>query len=447
MRLPSRLRRARTVRPTGRPLTLEALEDRTLLAGNLFLTTEVPGAIDYHFMQYDQAGDLLSSQPIPPAPGSTEYPNPRGLSVSPDGSVNFYDGTFTPALATLAPDGQTWSFQTLAGWSTVNNVSYGEVAAYNNFVFASDMFTFNGGEPNGIVRFDLTGGDPVRFADGTDYIQVALGQDGLLYGLAGSRVDVFDPDALTPVRSFSLQGGPDSDIRSIAVDPNGQVLAASWGGYLAEYNPDGTYTGNSTRLLGQNGFGENLINVALDTDGQVAVGGRFGDVFLTDESLASVQTIATNQWNVFVTFDHYIGTAQGPSAALGGPAAVPFGASAGAGAPVAGLKDLAPANPLDAGVAALGSTAQLLTVNPAGAARVPLAPPAGVVGANPVVPVGQTATVTAVATDGGQSAADTSAQLSGSSTAVHALTADDTGALTVVQPAGGEKDAPALTNA
>jgi hypothetical protein len=290
------------------PLTLEPLEDRLLLAGDLLITAQVPGQSAYNLMEYTQQGTRVSSQPIPPAPGSSDYPDARGLTVDPSGNVNVYDGTFTPALATLSAATNTWSFQTLSGWSTVNNLSYGEVAAYKNFVFASDMATAGSGEPNGIIRFDNSGGQAIRFAQGTDFIQVALGQDGQLYGLSyNGNVQVYNPDTLALVRTLTLKGGPDSDIRSIAVDRSGNILAATWGGYIAEYDPNGNYTGVDTQLKGQFGFGENLNSIALDTDGQVAVGGRFGEIYLTDESLTSVQTIQTNQWQIFVTFDHYIG--------------------------------------------------------------------------------------------------------------------------------------------
>jgi hypothetical protein len=290
-------------------LTLEPLEDRTLLAGNLLLTAQVPGESAYNLMQYSQQGALVSSLPIPQVPGSTDFLDARGLSVDPSGNVDLYEDTFSPSLATLSAATGTWSYQTLSGWSTVNNISYGEVAAYKNFVFASDMATANSGAPNGIVRFDTSGGTaPVRFGQGTDYIQVSLGLDGQLYGLSGNgHVSVFNPDTLAPVRSFSLTNGPDSDIRGIAVDLSGQVFAASWGGYIASYNSSGQYQ-TSIQAPGPFGFGENLLDIALDKDGQIAVGGRNGEIFLTDESLASLTTIQTNQWNVFVTFDHYIGT-------------------------------------------------------------------------------------------------------------------------------------------
>jgi hypothetical protein len=300
---------SRSIRTRRQPLLIERLEDRTLLSGNLLIDAEVPGTVDYNLMQYTQQGALVSSQPVALAPGSTDfYPAARGLSEDPSGNVNIFDGTFNPYLATYAPATSSWSYRTYPGWSTVNNGSYGEVAAYRTFVFASDMFTFGGGEPNGIVRFDSAGSGTVRFASGTDFIQLTLGRDGVLYGL-GAAVKAFNPDTLAAVRTFTLQGGPDSDIRSIAVDASGQMLAATWGGYLAKYDAGGHYLA-SIRLPGQFGPGENLNSVALDRDGQVAVGGRFGEIYLTDESLASVQIIQTNQWNVFVTFDHYIGTAQ-----------------------------------------------------------------------------------------------------------------------------------------
>ena len=221
------------------PRTFERLEDRALLSGDLLLTAQVPGQIVYHLLRYTQSGSQLNNVLIPQPPGSTEYQDLRGLTVDPSGNVNIYDGTFTPYLDTLKPANSTWSYQTYPGWSTVNNISYGEVAAYKNYVFASDMFTYNGGEPNGIVRFDTSDGLTVRFAQGTDFIQVALGLDGLIYGLGGSGdVHVFNPDTLAPVRTFSLSGGPDSDIRSIAVDVTGHVLGADLGRVRRQVRPE-----------------------------------------------------------------------------------------------------------------------------------------------------------------------------------------------------------------
>jgi hypothetical protein len=301
----------RSSRPARRRLlTLEPLEDRTLLAGNLLITTEVPGSNAYNLMEYTRQGAFVSSQPIPQAPGANEYEDARGLSVSPNGNVNIFDGTFSPSLATYSPSANSWSFQTMSGWSLVAVVSSGKIAAYKNFVFAPDETTAGDGAPHGLIRFDTSGGAPVRFYQGYDFSQVTLGTDGLLYAPGGAYtgsgkmpVQVFDPDTLTHIGTITLQGGPDTDIRSIAVDSSGQIFAATWGGYLAKYDSKGNYTGESVQV------GDSLLDLTLDTDGQIAAGGRNGEIYLTNESLTNVQTIQTRQWNVFVTFNHYIGVA------------------------------------------------------------------------------------------------------------------------------------------
>lgn len=314
--------RARRISPHRRrqplPLIIEPLEDRNLLSGNLLITVQDPASGNYNLMQYNQQGALLSSQQVPPTPGATETPDVRGLSVDPSGNVNVFDGTQSPSLATLSSVTQKWLFQTAPGWDTAGNITYGNVVAYKNYVFASDMQSSNG-QSYGIVRFDSAGDSPVLLASGSSFIQIALGQDGYLYGLEGTSnggaamsqtVQVFNPDTGALVRTITLQSTQPSDLRSLAVDGSGNIFTASWGGTVAEYDPKGNATGASVQLdVPGFGFAENLVDIALDTDGQIAVGGVGGEIYLTNESLTNVQTVQTNQANVFVTFDHYIGTA------------------------------------------------------------------------------------------------------------------------------------------
>jgi hypothetical protein len=284
-------------------LAVDRLEGRTLLAGDLLVAAQVPGYTIYHLMRFSQSGNLLESVQVPKGAGTTDSPQTRGIAVDPGGNIDVYNGTFTPVLSRYAPGTGTWlADQTLAGWSTVNNGSYGGVAAYGNYVFASDMSTGIGGGPRGIVRFDTSGGAPVRFATDGDFIKVTVGLDGLLYGLDGayvSTVSVYDPGTLTKVRSVTLSHAPDLDIRGIAVDAAGDIFAATWGGYIVEFDTAGN-------LVASLQPGGSLSDIALDTDGQIVIGDRNGVIYLTDTALSPVRSFATGQWDAFVTFDHYI---------------------------------------------------------------------------------------------------------------------------------------------
>lgn len=447
------------------PLRLEQLEDRTLLSGDLLVSAQVPGTFNYNLLQYTQSGALVNSLPIPQAPGATEHEDARGLSVDPSGNINIFDGTLTPSVATLSAASSAWSFQTTSGWSTGGNISYGNVVAYKNFLFASDMGS-SGGQSYGAVRFDSSDGSSTLFAPGASFVQIALGQDGLLYGLENAgmgptmsqTVEVFNPDTLAPVRTFTLNSSQPNDIRSISVDGSGNIFAASWGGTVTEYDTNGNPTGASILLRTPFGFTDNLTSIALDTDGQIAVGSHSGVVYLTDESLTSVQTIQTNQWNAFVTFDHYIGAAPsmvtptfsllaGPTITYG-QSSVTLGGTISTGTSIPpgsvnitvdGVTESAAINPTDgtfsavfntstfgvsnspytitynypgqSNFASVTDTSQSLTVTPAvttlsnlssqtlviGTPTVTLS---GLAGSNSVLPVGQSVTVTLIGSSG-----------------------------------------------
>ena len=170
------------------------------------------------------------------------------------------------------------------------------------------MKTANG-NPNGIVRFDSSGGQTVRFATGTDFTQVALGLDGNLYGLANPvQVQAFDPDILQAGGNGGYAPG-----RAGFRHPQHRCrfLREYLRGYRAGTSSNTTGTVTSWRAFrarssDRPGPAENLMNIVLDTDGQIAVGGRNGEIYLTDESLTTVQTIQTNQKDTFVTFNQYI---------------------------------------------------------------------------------------------------------------------------------------------
>ena len=105
--------------------------------------------------EYTPTGTLVQTFSVPIAPGGDAYS--RGIATDASGNVQIYNGTFSPYLTTLNPTGSgSFSNHTFSGWSTVNDIYFGGVAVNGNYAYATDMSTFGGGSPNGIVRFDLT---------------------------------------------------------------------------------------------------------------------------------------------------------------------------------------------------------------------------------------------------------------------------------------------------
>ena len=248
--------------------------------------------------EYTPAGVLVQSFTFPD-PDGDNFPDLRDIIVDGDGLVHAYHGTFTPHLNTLDPATSTYSDRTIAGWSTTNNISYGGVGNFGNYVFATDMATGGAGTPEGIVRFDLTGGATVRFADSESYQDLTIGGDGLVYGLRGNgnTIDVFQPRDLSSVRSIAFDSElQTADVRGIAVSSAGQIYAAAWDGSIYAADSDGNKVDSISSREGS------LTDIDLDNEGNLVVGGRFGQVFLTDVLLNSITSFAPDTDTVHVAF-------------------------------------------------------------------------------------------------------------------------------------------------
>lgn len=202
----------------------------------------------------------------------------RDVVLDRSGLAAIYNGTFSPQLSLLEPVTVSWAHLPFTGWSTVNNVSYGGVAAYRHYVFATDMTTAGDGGTRGIVRFDLDTATGVRFGD-AEYIDVAMGFDGKVYGLRSDEqtVDAFDPESLAAAGGATLA----LDVRGIAVDADGEILGASWDGNLYRFSSAGG-------LLDFHSTGiDNLTDIDLSPSGAVAAGARFGEVIVSTAALDS----------------------------------------------------------------------------------------------------------------------------------------------------------------
>ncbi len=250
--------------------------DAGFASGNLLVVT-FPSATTDRISEYTLEGTLV--QNIAVTHGGDDLL--RDIEVSDDQRIQGYAGTFEPVLMTLDLAAGTSEDHTLAGWSTANVEPYGGIATLREFTFATDMSTASPGEADGIVRFDTTDFSATRFAEGDDYIDVAMGHDGLLYGLDQDfYVHAFDPYALTEVKSMRL------DVthlyRAIAVDADGDLFCAAWNGSAYHYDPSGDVINSLETGV------TNLSDLDLRSDGAIAMTAWLGPVKVTDTSLTSI---------------------------------------------------------------------------------------------------------------------------------------------------------------
>lgn len=196
------------------------------------------------------------------------------------GNLHTYTGTFNPSI--MSQNNGSWTSQTYAGWSTVNNLSYGGIAVLGNSVYVTDMWTAYDGNPQGIVRFSKNGGAPVRFATSIEPIDVAT-EGSYVYALSGNywnSLSVYNPADLSFTRNIPLVG---TDVRSIAVKKNGELFTADWSGNICHLSS----TGQLLDTLTIPGMTFSDINLDEET-GSIVLGTGFGrGIFLTDENLDS----------------------------------------------------------------------------------------------------------------------------------------------------------------
>ncbi len=222
-----------------------------------------------------------------------------------NGNIDIYNGTFSPTLTTINPaTGAVVGNTTLAGWSTINNTTYGGLAAYGNYVFATDETTASGGDANGIVRFNINDFTAQRFDSGLgDYIQLTMGKDGLLYALTpsgspgGRECDVFDPNTMARVKHISFGF---RDLRDIAVDASGKIYAVTMSDpHIYVFDNNGTLL--STVTTAHNGY----TGISINNKGQLVADGG-GNLLFTDIAFSSFNTVPISSQSPVGTFVSWI---------------------------------------------------------------------------------------------------------------------------------------------
>lgn len=256
--------------------------------------------------EYTPTGSLVQTFSVPIAPGGDSFI--RGIATDSAGNVQIYNGTFSPYLTTLNPSSDSFSNHTLSGWSTINNIYFGGIAVNGNYAYATDMSTANGGEPNGIVRFDLTNFSATRFASGSangqgDYTTVSLGLNGMLYAPwpggspVGNHIDVINPVTMTTTTitlPFLFQ------VSGVTADQSGNIYAvgALGDGHIYKLDSNGNVLGSIAT-----GFSD-LNGLKLSNSGQLLTASSDGEVILTNTSFSQLSSFSVG--SQITTFDAFV---------------------------------------------------------------------------------------------------------------------------------------------
>ncbi len=276
----------------------EQLESRAMLAvftpGNLLVSNSPFSGGEPTLYEYDTSGNKIQEFLIPRNARSEAA---RDIVMDPDGNVQIYNGTFSPELATFTSSaGAITQTRTFANWNTANNLTYGGIAIYDRFAFVTD--TKIGGdtsEHRGLVRFNIDDGTAVRFGSPQGgMIDVAVGLDGLVYGLGpsgspyGTHLRVYDPDTLGLLRTVVMP----IQSRGIAVNAEGHLFTVDGTNGIYRFDPDG----NQLKKLSGPAFA-GLADMDFDQDGNLLIASHGGKVGITTEALQSITVFNTRVSN------------------------------------------------------------------------------------------------------------------------------------------------------
>jgi hypothetical protein len=251
--------------------------------GNMLLTG--------YLSEYTPQGSLVQRTTIPRPDVPDAGYQQRDVTVDPQGRAQVYNGTFAPYVSTYDPVAGTWAHHTVSGWTTINNIHYGGIGAYSNYVYVTNMAT-SGQNLRGMIRFDTRDWSATHFAGESDYIQLNIGKDGLLYGLkyGGSQLTVFDPITLAQIRSLTLA----RYVGNVTVASDGTMFGAG-DRYLYRF----TSTGGLDRSLFTDFYEGSDIDIS--TTGKIVACFKDGRTVISDTSLTGFTSfVAGNQG--FVSF-------------------------------------------------------------------------------------------------------------------------------------------------
>jgi hypothetical protein len=245
---------------------------------------------------------------------STEFL--RDIVVDQNGIVDAFNGTFSPLLTRYSPSSNTFTHTTFPGWNIWNYTDFGGIAAYQNFIYVTDMDTAYQTNLNGIIRFDTAANTAARFFAGTDFINLNMGLDGKLYALFpgcglwrncsyASDINVYDPATMALLGHIAIPSDilASDGIQALAADQSGRIFICGSNGVVYRLSSSGTLeTAEAT------GFNY-TTNLKIDETGRIIVGQANGYVVVGDTTLnndfgffQAINDPRGSFWTLFVAF-------------------------------------------------------------------------------------------------------------------------------------------------
>lgn len=307
-----------------------------LTPGNILVTHSPNGVGEKALLQeYTRTGTLVRSVELPDF-SEGDYADVRDVVLDHNGNVQIYNGTSSPRLTTYDPVADILINQQFPNWNSAQNNTFGGLAVWRNFVFATDQ-EVAGDYPDlheGIVRFDIATQTAQRFVDDGDFIDLAVGLDGFLYALGpgstptGQYIRVYDPFDMDLDREIQLPAGTQyENILAITVDATGNIYAVRRSDpYVYVFDRDGTSLRRRNSGLGSEALfsdidihenGRDLLIANINFNNSPSA--NDGDIILTTTALSTFTVLQAPDDTSDMKFAGWV---QPPVAALNGPLGV-----------------------------------------------------------------------------------------------------------------------------
>ena len=222
----------------------------------------------------------------------------RDLVVDSNNHLQVFNGVGHPYLSTYDPASDSWMHHTASKWSISDISGNGGIAAFENWVYVTSQVTAVS-DLKGIIRFNINDYSSQRFALDTQFTNLTVGLDGLLYAILGTEIRVYDPTSLALLRTLTLGN---ATVNGIAVNKTGDIFGAAIDGNIYHFDRNGSLLTSKSPGIIIFGGPVPLQDIDIAQDGSLVIGAESGFVVLTDSDFTNLSSFRPSFRDTFVAF-------------------------------------------------------------------------------------------------------------------------------------------------